>query len=124
MIRRPPRSTRTDTLLPYTTLFRSGDKFGAGIGVRKGARLAPRSRPAIEDMRADLLDLGEFRRPARQHIIGVIMRRHADARREMTRQRGARDRGRTAPEPGHRRAAPPTLAHPPQPAPRARRDAP
>src|SRR3546814_6337857 len=25
MIRRPPRSTRTDTLLPYTTLFRSDD---------------------------------------------------------------------------------------------------
>src|SRR3546814_3497005 len=28
MIRRPPRSTRTDTLFPYTTLFRSGDKQG------------------------------------------------------------------------------------------------
>src|SRR3546814_6777947 len=28
MIRRPPRSTRTDTLFPYTTLFRSGQ--GAG----------------------------------------------------------------------------------------------
>src|SRR3546814_19071985 len=27
MIRRPPRSTRTDTLFPYTTLFRSGDAF-------------------------------------------------------------------------------------------------
>src|SRR3546814_19596331 len=26
MIRRPPRSTRTDTLFPYTTLFRSIDK--------------------------------------------------------------------------------------------------
>src|SRR3546814_2854725 len=26
MIRRPPRSTRTDTLFPYTTLFRSFDK--------------------------------------------------------------------------------------------------
>src|SRR3546814_12216250 len=26
MIRRPPRSTRTDTLFPYTTLFRSGYK--------------------------------------------------------------------------------------------------
>src|SRR3546814_19470964 len=26
MIRRPPRSTRTDTLFPYTTLFRSCDK--------------------------------------------------------------------------------------------------
>src|SRR3546814_2939855 len=25
MIRRPPRSTLTDTLFPYTTLFRSGD---------------------------------------------------------------------------------------------------
>src|SRR3546814_8190117 len=27
MIRRPPRSTRTDTLFPYTTLFRSGRTF-------------------------------------------------------------------------------------------------
>src|SRR3546814_4972634 len=27
MIRRPPRSTRTDTLFPYTTLFRSGTGF-------------------------------------------------------------------------------------------------
>src|SRR3546814_16903251 len=33
MIRRPPRSTRTDTLFPYTTLFRSIDALGAtGIG--------------------------------------------------------------------------------------------
>src|SRR3546814_8387876 len=31
MIRRPPRSTLTDTLFPYTTLFRSfGDAAGAG----------------------------------------------------------------------------------------------
>src|SRR3546814_13897977 len=28
MIRRPPRSTRTDTLFPYTTLFRSLWRFG------------------------------------------------------------------------------------------------
>src|SRR3546814_14763882 len=28
MIRRPPRSTRTDTLFPYTTLFRSRRPFG------------------------------------------------------------------------------------------------
>src|SRR3546814_14760956 len=27
MIRRPPRSTRTDTLFPYTTLFRSTGKY-------------------------------------------------------------------------------------------------
>src|SRR3546814_13760656 len=30
MIRRPPRSTRTDTLFPYTTLFRSLGLFGVG----------------------------------------------------------------------------------------------
>src|SRR3546814_7402372 len=29
MIRRPPRSTRTDTLFPYTTLFRSDDQHPA-----------------------------------------------------------------------------------------------
>src|SRR3546814_4424774 len=28
MIRRPPRSTRTDTLFPYTTLFRSAQQLG------------------------------------------------------------------------------------------------
>src|SRR3546814_6476407 len=28
MIRRPPRSTRTDTLFPYTTLFRSSNRGG------------------------------------------------------------------------------------------------
>src|SRR3546814_20434039 len=32
MIRRPPRSTRTDTLFPYTTLFRS--RFARGVGGR------------------------------------------------------------------------------------------
>src|SRR3546814_10710733 len=40
MIRRPPRSTRTDTLVPYTSLFRS---FPAPIGtkrhVEQGCRL-------------------------------------------------------------------------------------
>src|SRR3546814_11914402 len=32
MIRRPPRSTRTDTLFPYTTLFRSGRPSRSPIG--------------------------------------------------------------------------------------------
>src|SRR3546814_14288359 len=31
MIRRPPRSTRTDTLFPYTTLFRSFGGHAAGV---------------------------------------------------------------------------------------------
>src|SRR3546814_7631916 len=37
MIRRPPRSTRTDTLFPYTTLFRSNAGPGVGIGASGGS---------------------------------------------------------------------------------------
>src|SRR3546814_9719901 len=33
MIRLPPRSTRTDTLFPYTTLFRSDDAVGDAVAV-------------------------------------------------------------------------------------------
>src|SRR3546814_2717678 len=41
MIRRPPRSTRTDTLFPYTTLFRS-------IGTISGVMIAPTLVPALK----------------------------------------------------------------------------
>src|SRR3546814_9906489 len=44
MIRLPPRSTRTDTLFPYTMLFRS-----AGMKPAVGRQLAEESRPRIED---------------------------------------------------------------------------
>src|SRR3546814_14091596 len=46
MRRRPPRSTRTDTLFPYTTLFRSPSEQGRlqgwldAMGVRYGDRIA------------------------------------------------------------------------------------
>src|SRR3546814_6606240 len=40
MIRRPPRSTRTDTLFPYTTLFRSQPRWSAA---------ARRGHPAAHD---------------------------------------------------------------------------
>src|SRR3546814_9561679 len=35
MIRRPPRSTRTDTLCPYTTLFRSIEFSPEGVNARQ-----------------------------------------------------------------------------------------
>src|SRR3546814_13596718 len=35
MIRRPPRSTRTDTLFPYTTLFRSAGPAAAAAAVEE-----------------------------------------------------------------------------------------
>src|SRR3546814_7815655 len=37
MIRRPPRSTRTDTLFPYTTLFRSLDGKAYQLTLNDGA---------------------------------------------------------------------------------------
>src|SRR3546814_679797 len=40
MIRRPPRSTRTDTLFPYTTLFRSVSSFGGRGMIALPAALA------------------------------------------------------------------------------------
>src|SRR3546814_4733015 len=36
MLRRPPRSSRTDTLFPYTTLFRSGDDLHAVVARHVG----------------------------------------------------------------------------------------
>src|SRR3546814_8927504 len=39
MIRRPPRSNRTDTLLPYTTLFRSSKAKARFDGVTGGRRV-------------------------------------------------------------------------------------
>src|SRR3546814_11587868 len=38
MIRRPPRSTRTDTLFPYTTLFRSPRQVSRSCGYRGSSR--------------------------------------------------------------------------------------
>src|SRR3546814_15338680 len=51
MIRRPPRSTRTDTLFPYTTLFRSRDVEEAGRAADQRAagkhQLRQRLQPAL-----------------------------------------------------------------------------
>src|SRR3546814_6860776 len=61
MIRRPPRSTRTDTLFPYTTLFRSAPArllaFDAG-----GGHLAA----SLLDGRVELFDLQQAAAVPRQ----------------------------------------------------------
>src|SRR3546814_19643852 len=58
MIRRPPRSTRTDTLLPYTTLFRSW-----------AALVLECTRQLLFVMREDAPATGA----ERNHIIGLPM---------------------------------------------------
>src|SRR3546814_20512153 len=40
MLRRPPRSTRTDTLFPYTTLFRSGEHASVLLPESEKSRVA------------------------------------------------------------------------------------
>src|SRR3546814_20192405 len=54
MIRRPPRSTRTDTLFPYTTLFRSVDEPMRGLPV-----VVENERTAVEHQFVLPADAGE-----------------------------------------------------------------
>src|SRR3546814_3759859 len=64
MIRRPPRSTRTDTLFPYTTLFRSARNLRLPLLPRRRRR---RARPDLD--RLDIVRTGprtlrrQYRRP-------------------------------------------------------------
>src|SRR3546814_15316382 len=83
MIRRPPRSTRTDTLFPYTTLFRSlldGLKERAEHLV---ASLSPQPLPlttltqVLRGLLAENISLKEFRRIAA--AISVAAQKTVDA---------------------------------------------
>src|SRR3546814_9868029 len=75
MIRLPPRSTRTDTLFPYTTLFRSPVCAGLFISGKQAAG----ARPQFADAR---LRIGEGRQPLRRaaaagadHVLPQVPRR-------------------------------------------------
>src|SRR3546814_1833510 len=80
MIRRPPRSTRTDTLFPYTTLFRSDrrtvavgrflvDREFPAPGVDPPAQL-PRPRPATPGL-GQLFELFEVDRTRLYRTLSV-----------------------------------------------------
>src|SRR3546814_8998408 len=79
MIRRPPRSTRTDTLFPYTTLFRSsGSRFNdvlSGSNVTAAERAPFDPDPAIggsEGYRGSNLDAaGIARVDGLQAVLGI-----------------------------------------------------
>src|SRR3546814_6102066 len=57
MIRRPPRSTRTDTLFPYTTLFRSFPNLTIERNIAFGLENSGRPRAEVTRRVAELLDL-------------------------------------------------------------------
>src|SRR3546814_20880589 len=91
MIRRPPRSTRTDTLFPYTTLFRSWALLDAGAGAvveadERGADLGGEVHHLVDLLGEHLAEgaaehsevLAEYehlaavdRAPAGDHAVGV-----------------------------------------------------
>src|SRR3546814_18166662 len=64
MIRRPPRSTRTDTLFPYTTLFRSLAKARLGVGAELEQALE--DGDLVVDVAALLLQAGG------DHVLHVL----------------------------------------------------
>src|SRR3546814_19312767 len=55
MIRRPPRSTRTDTLFPYTTLFRSSSEAVGGVARIRGIGTVG-DNPGLESSVATFID--------------------------------------------------------------------
>src|SRR3546814_13494037 len=75
MIRRPPRSTRTDTLFPYPTLFRSGGGGGNGLAWRrraKGRRFGLREpRGGFSAARTTILLRGSRRRRPGGRVAGL-----------------------------------------------------
>src|SRR3546814_4581789 len=69
MIRRPPRSTRTDTLFPYTTLFRSRRIIPAAVPDQQHSR-AP-TTIANGDASGDAMHfgVGRFGQDARHRVL-------------------------------------------------------
>src|SRR3546814_19672914 len=99
MIRRPPRSTRTDTLVPYTTLFRSADPIpvqGAARGGDRAALHQPAERRAsrrhlrLRRLRAAaLFEPDQVRKRHRlAELLGAAERRDRDRDRPQARQIG------------------------------------
>src|SRR3546814_20289904 len=121
MIRRPPRSTRTDTLFPYTTLFRSRGDAWSGLcwrgglpgrrcyrpgsgALRHGRRLsgggtAPcRLVAGVEHPRI-LCDLRRDRVPPRRHPLRARLRGDRSEERRVGKEGVSTCRSRVSQEP-------------------------
>src|SRR3546814_15263076 len=77
MIRRPPRSTRTDTLFPYTTLFRSADPHPARVAARRRRAVIPGDR--FQSEFAELVFGDDETRRRRVILLARIARGHDPA---------------------------------------------
>src|SRR3546814_19070035 len=71
MLRRPPISTRTDTLFPYTTLFRSALRIHARERGQPEQSLVPVARRDIGAEVEPEMRLGGFGRGGFQRLLGA-----------------------------------------------------
>src|SRR3546814_20192723 len=120
MIRRPPRSTRTDTLFPYTTLFRSPRRIrdqSDSTGKRISAAAAPGVRPpAVPGAAMRSEDRRARSRPLTHRVVferGFDVVRIDDAGPGGARLAGVDGQGRQRagrPDKGDRQAREPILA--------------
>src|SRR3546814_1134832 len=107
MIRRPPRSTRTDTLFPYTTLFRSqgslceGPRLETLSGKRRAARMARRARRGAGHGRPCDLHRTPSRPRTGRRAGGIVTLRGRDACGPVARNAAIEPDGRKA-VPSHR----------------------
>src|SRR3546814_17883161 len=86
MIRRPPRSTRTDTLFPYTTLFRSQGEL-AVLGLNRNAEVQSYFRRAGAASR----DVDDFHSaPYDGELVDLTVAHYPNAYRLFIQQGGGR----------------------------------
>src|SRR3546814_12790829 len=103
MIRRPPRSTRSDTLFPYTTLFRSaeGEAFGGRPVEHFAVLLVGEHRAARVDHTAQRLVSVDVGGDRRQRAADRIEQFFRNARRDVAaRMFGFGQRIASLPRPG------------------------
>src|SRR3546814_4982402 len=104
MIRRPPRSTRTDTLFPYTTLFRSPQNENEEIEIAEAEARSERkgriAKPFVEQSkhRAETLQAGR-----RDVLLPRLA--HGETPRPENRTKSDMDRAREKREPFERASA-------------------
>src|SRR3546814_14996545 len=73
MIRRPPRSTRTDTRFPYTTLFRSQKPMPSMVAVRRGTSGGPEHERAVVAAEAEGV-VHRVAQAARSRVVEMYLR--------------------------------------------------
>src|SRR3546814_178602 len=108
MIRRPPRSTRTDTLFPYTTLFRStqSNALCSSECIRRGCRNCSKRRLSMK-LSAPIFRL---KRQAKLLSRETNAPLHASLD-EVAKREGYRGWSHLASSSSHDRSAPKLLAH-------------